>query len=74
VDTVKDPEEYAAADVDRRERVGGADHGPLREGLLGMLRAGGRALPILDPKVFIARGLLRELPTMLEASEARRSA
>lgn len=74
VDTVKDPEEYSAADVDRRERVGGAEHGPLREALIGMLRAGGRALPILDPKVFVARGLLRELPTMLEAAEARRSA
>ncbi|MCY1020357.1 response regulator [Pyxidicoccus sp. MSG2] len=74
VDTVKDPEEYSAADVERRERVGGADHGPLREGLIGMLRSAGRALPILDPKVFIARGLLRDLPTMLEAAEARRSA
>ncbi|MCE9671926.1 response regulator [Myxococcus stipitatus] len=74
VDTVKDPEEYGAADIDRRERVGGADHGPLREGLIGMLRAGGRMLPILEPRVFVARGMLRELPAMLEAAEARRSA
>lgn len=74
VDTVKDPEEYAAADIDRRERVGGADHGPLREGLIGMLRSGGHLLPILDPRVFVARGLLRELPRMVEAAEAGRSA
>ncbi|QDE70902.1 MULTISPECIES: response regulator [Myxococcus] len=74
VDTVKDPEEYASADIDRRERVGGADHGPLRDGLIGMLRSGGRSLPILDPRVFIARGLLRELPAMLEAAEAGRNA
>jgi CheY-like chemotaxis protein len=74
VDTVKDPEEYAAADVVRRDQLGGTDHGPLREGLVGMLRAGGRALPILDPRVFVARGLLRELPALLEAAEARRSA
>ncbi len=74
VDTVKDPEEYAAGDVERREQLGGADHGLLREGLIGMLRAGGRALPILDPRVFVARGLLRELPALLEAAEARRSA
>lgn len=74
VDTVKDPEEYAAADVERREQLGGADHGLLRDGLVGMLRANGRALPILDPRVFVARGLLRELPALLEAAEARWSA
>jgi CheY-like chemotaxis protein len=74
VDTVRDPEEYAAADIDRRERVGGAEHGLLRQGLIGMLRAGGRALPILDPKVFIARGLLRELPALLAPVEVERSA
>ncbi|MBU8896238.1 chemotaxis protein CheW [Corallococcus sp. H22C18031201] len=74
VDTVRDPEEYAAADIDRRETVGGADHGLLREGLIGMLRVGGRNQPILDPKVFIARGLLRELPTLLAPVEVERSA
>jgi CheY-like chemotaxis protein/chemotaxis signal transduction protein len=74
VDTVKDPEEYSAQEVERREQLGGTDHGHLREGLVGMLRANGRALPILDPRVFVARGLLRELPALLEAAEARRSA
>ncbi|MDY7232051.1 chemotaxis protein CheW [Hyalangium rubrum] len=64
VDRVQDPEEFAATEIDRR--VGGAEHGLLKEGLMGMLRVGnGRALPLLDPKVFISRGLLRDLPTML---------
>jgi CheY-like chemotaxis protein/chemotaxis signal transduction protein len=64
VDRVQDPEEFQATEIDRN--VGGADHGLLKDGLIGMLRVGGhRALPLLDPKVFISRGLLRELPTML---------
>ena len=64
VDRVQDPEEFPATEIDRH--VGGADHGLLKEGLIGMLRVGGnRALPLLDPKVFISRGLLRELPVML---------
>ncbi|NPC74187.1 response regulator [Corallococcus exiguus] len=74
VDTVKDPEEFQASDIDRREKVGGAEHGLLQEGLVGMLRAGGRALPILDPKVFITRGLLRDLPALLAPVEEERSA
>jgi CheY-like chemotaxis protein/chemotaxis signal transduction protein len=64
VDRVQDPEEFPATEIDRH--VGGAEHGLLQEGLIGMLRvSGNRALPLLDPKVFISRGLLRELPTML---------
>jgi chemotaxis signal transduction protein len=64
VDRVQDPEEFAALDIDRN--VGGADHGLLREGLMGMLRvSGGGALPLLDPKVFLSRGLLKELPELL---------
>jgi CheY-like chemotaxis protein/chemotaxis signal transduction protein len=64
VDRVQDPEEFPATEIERH--VGGAQHGLLQEGLIGMLRVGGnRALPLLDPKVFISRGLLRELPTML---------
>jgi hypothetical protein len=64
VDRVQDPEEFPATEIERH--VGGAQHGLLQEGLIGMLRVtGNRALPLLDPKVFISRGLLRELPTML---------
>jgi CheY-like chemotaxis protein/chemotaxis signal transduction protein len=74
VDTVKDPEEFQSADIDRRQKVGGAEHGLLQEGLVGMLRTQGRALPILDPKVFLSRGLLRDLPAMLASVEQERSA
>lgn len=74
VDAVQDPEEFPAADVDRRERVGGSEHGLLNEALIGMVRLGGRTLPILEPKAFIARGLLQELPALLRPAEAGRGA
>ncbi|XXF76860.1 response regulator [Myxococcaceae bacterium GXIMD 01537] len=67
VDTVQDPEEFPSADIERRERVGGSEHGPLREALVGMVRVGGRSLPILEPKSFVARGLLQELPALLRS-------
>lgn len=70
VDRVQDPEEFSATDIDRH--VGGAEHGLLQEGLVGMLRVfGGAALPLLDPKVFISRGLLRELPELLKQGGVR---
>jgi CheY-like chemotaxis protein len=70
VDRVQDPEEFPAAEIDRN--VGGAEHGLLQEGLIGMLRVtGGGALPLLDPKVFISRGLLRELPELLKQGGVR---
>jgi CheY-like chemotaxis protein/chemotaxis signal transduction protein len=68
VDSVQDPEEYQAGDIERRERLGGVEHGQLREGLLGMLRVGDRAVPIFDPKVFVSRTLLREATDMLRPS------
>lgn len=64
VDRVQDPEEFPASEIDRR--LGGLEHGLLKDGLVGMLRVGnGRTLPLLDPKVFVARGLLRELPALV---------
>jgi CheY-like chemotaxis protein len=70
VDRVQDPEEFSAADIDRN--VGGAEHGLLREGLIGMVHVtGGGALPLLDPKVFLSRGLLRELPELLRQGGVR---
>ena len=74
VDQVQDPEEYQAADIERRERVGGAEHGQLREGLLGMLRVGERSVPIFDPRVFATQMLLREATEMLRQVEAGRGA
>lgn len=65
VDAVQDPEEYPASDIERREQLGGTDHGTLREGLLGMLRLADRSVPIFDPKVFLTPELLQELPALL---------
>ncbi|SEL74431.1 CheW-like domain-containing protein [Stigmatella aurantiaca] len=65
VDRVQDPEEFPAGDIDRR--LGGVEHGLLKEGLIGMLRVGGgRTLPLLDPRVFVARELLKDLSTLLK--------
>ncbi|MFL5348883.1 MAG: response regulator [Hyalangium sp.] len=70
VDRVQDPEEFSSTEIDRN--VGGAEHGLLQEGLVGMVRIfGGSALPLLDPKVFISRGLLRELPELLKQGGVR---
>lgn len=71
VDTVQDPEEFPASEIDRRERLGGAEHGPLAEALIGMVRVSGRALPILEPRAFLARGLLQELPVLVRPEAGR---
>jgi CheY-like chemotaxis protein len=66
VDGVKDPEEIPPADVTWRDQLGGSEHGPLREGLVAMVRTSqGASRPVLDPQVFVSRGLLRELPRLV---------
>jgi CheY-like chemotaxis protein len=74
VDAVQDPEEYQSGDIERREQLGGVEHGQLRDGLLGMLRANGSAVPIFDPRVFATRTLLREASDLLRPSEVRQGA
>ncbi|WPB79033.1 response regulator [Archangium violaceum] len=74
VDTVQDPEEYQSSDIDRRERVGGSDHGQLRDTLVGMLRAAERPVPIFDPKAFATQELLREAVGVLRPAGVERSA
>jgi CheY-like chemotaxis protein len=74
VDAVQDPEEHQATDIVRHEQVGGAEHGQLREGLLGMLRVEGRPVPIFDPRVFATQALLREASELLRPLEAERGA
>ncbi|ADO74466.1 response regulator [Stigmatella aurantiaca] len=73
VDRVQDPEEFPAGDIDRR--LGGVEHGLLKEGLIGMLRVGGgRTLPLLDPRVFVARELLKELSALLRPGDVGQGA
>jgi CheY-like chemotaxis protein/chemotaxis signal transduction protein len=74
VDAVQDPEEYQASDIERRERVGAAGHGHLRDTLLGMLRAGERPVPIFDPRAFATQELLGEAMEMLRSAGVERSA
>jgi len=61
VDRVRDPEEIGPSDLVRRERLGGADHGPLQAALLGMARTPRGPLPLIDPSALVSRKLLREL-------------
>ncbi|WNG20453.1 response regulator [Cystobacter fuscus] len=70
VDAVQDPEEYAASDIERRERVGGVGHGELRDALMGMLRSGDRSVPIFDPKAFATQELLREAVDVLRPARS----
>lgn len=74
VDAVQDPEEYQASDIERRERVGGAEHGQLRDALMGMLRAGERSVPIFDPRAFATQEMLGEAARVLKPAEVERSA
>jgi chemotaxis signal transduction protein len=74
VDAVQDPEEYQSSDIERRERVGGAGHGVLRDTLVGMLRAGERSVPIFDPRAFATQELLREAIDVLRPAGVERSA
>lgn len=74
VDAVQDPEEYQATDIERRERVGAAGHGQLRDTLLGMLRAGERPVPIFDPRAFATQELLREAMELLRSTGVERGA
>jgi CheY-like chemotaxis protein len=69
VDAVRDPEEVPPADVEWREKVGGVDHGPLREGLVAMVRTAQGVRPVLDPQMFLSRALLRELPLLLQGAQ-----
>lgn len=67
VDAVRDPEEIPPADVQWRDQVGGAEHGPLRQGLTAMVRTAQGLRPVLDPGVFVSRALLRALPELVRS-------
>jgi CheY-like chemotaxis protein len=70
VDGVRDPEELAAEDVTLRARLGGAEHGPLQEALLGIARTSRGPLPIVDPRALISYELLRKLAAGLRVAVA----
>jgi CheY-like chemotaxis protein len=74
VDAVQDPEEYQSADIERRERVGGSDHGQLRDALMGMLRSGERSVPIFEPRAFATQEMLQQAVQVLRPAGVERSA
>jgi CheY-like chemotaxis protein/chemotaxis signal transduction protein len=71
VDEVRDPEELAAGDVTPNDRLGGSQHGALREALLGVAKTPRGALPLIDPRALVSRELLRKLASGLRAESAR---
>ena len=70
VDSVRDPEELVAADLTRREELGGAEHGPLQEALIAVARTARGPLPVLDPRALISRELLRKVAAALQQRAA----
>jgi CheY-like chemotaxis protein len=65
VDDVRDPEELAAGDVTPKEKLGGSEHGHLKEALLGVAKTSRGSLPLIDPRALVSRQLLRTLASGL---------
>lgn len=65
VDDVRDPEELAAGDVTPKEKLGGSEHGSLKEALLGVAKTARGSLPLIDPRALVSRQLLRTLASGL---------
>jgi len=74
VDDVRDPEELAEGDVTPREKLGGTEHGALREALLGVGRTARGSLPLIDPRALLSREMLRALAAGLRTEGADGSA
>jgi CheY-like chemotaxis protein len=70
VDDVRDPEELPAEDVTPREKLGGTEHGALKDALIGVANTPRGQLPLIDPRALLSREMLRKLASGLFA-EAR---
>ena len=70
VDAVRDPEELPREQVLPRESVAGAEHGPLREALVAVVRTARGAVSIVDPRALASARLLRELSKVLRGEAA----
>lgn len=71
VDEVRDPEELTESEITPPDRLGGSQHGALREALLGVVKTARGALPLIDPRALVSRELLRKLAAGLRAEAAR---
>jgi CheY-like chemotaxis protein len=70
VDAVRDPEELPREQVLPRETMAGAEHGPLRDALVAVVRTARGAVPIVDPRALASAKLLRELSKALRGEAA----
>ena len=70
VDVVRDPEELPREQVLPRESVAGAEHGPLREALVAVVRTARGAISVVDPRALASARLLRELSKALRGEAA----
>ncbi len=69
-DRVDDPQEHAAESVIRRERLGGAEHGALRDVLLAVVTTDRGKLPVVLPEALLAEELLADLAKTLRSLDA----
>lgn len=70
LDEVRDPEELPREQVLPREAVAGAEHGPLRDALVAVVRTARGAVPVIDPRALASSKLLRELTKALREEAA----
>lgn len=74
VDWVRDPEEFPAAQVIPRERLGGSEHGLLKEALIAVVQASNGPVAVLDPLSLLSPDLLGKLPQLIEEAKKRTAA
>ena len=70
VDEVRDPEELPREQVLPRDAVAGAEHGPLRDALVAVVRTSRGAVPVIDPRALASAKLLRDLAKALRTEVA----
>lgn len=66
-DRVDDPQEFPSSAVSRREQLGGAGHGELREALLAVVQTEAGQLPVIAPEALLSASLLSELVEAVRA-------
>ncbi len=70
-DRVDDPLEFSAEAVVRREQVGGAEHGELRDVLVAVVPSDRGQLPVVSPEALLSSNMLAALADVVRALEPR---
>lgn len=71
VDLIRDPEEYPPEEIMWHKQVGGADHGPLSEALMAIVKTARGPLPIIETKSLLSKKLLREIPAAVKNANSQ---